>query len=1781
MIKTTSIFVKSARWLRLLALTALCLAAPLHAVNRSSDPDPDKPDDDPCTEVDESAGCVSFGFYFPILPLEEGLGDQQFRIVQREPSPSLFTPAGLDYSSVVLTYVASITDAADLPVGIAHEFEITNVKNEAMRFQVKDGESSGRTVAGTDEDYRVRLLDASGEPVASDPVSFRVIRKDSSQIDYPAFKGRTPQRFVTEQGRLIDLSTTLGSAVEVKLSEGFFRQIKSVSGLANIVVIDDFSYEIRLYTPDNSGIKGTEGLYEPTGDPYRTIQVVNPTGDPLDNDWVRIVDTQGPYEKTTDWRYVPAAKDWAMTRGGGLLTEQIIITEDTATGDEVKTVELRNENDELVSRKRSIIHEFPWGQEVVQETEDPDGIALTTTYGFVESTTADGYGKKNEIISPDGSWTRYTFDAEGRKISQIEPWLDSSVSAPANQAMETIYAYQALEPSDSVEDFDQRPRTVTERILGVEVARTYYAYFIDSLTGDYVEIEERTVQPSAAYGAPANLRTTRRYYGAATAPVENGRLKSIEYPDGTIETHSYSQNNPTGEYSADADFVETIDRLALVADTPTPVAGKSIRTVQTKDPRANLVSQTSYVYDGSDWQISDTMEQDYTAEVALRQFQLLETRRNGRISFSQTWNGRHIATRTDEFGTVTSFFYDPLDRLELEVKTGHGGRPDIFTTYDRSLGALDCGCDGERIMTRTAGGLELTSHKKTDSVGRHSETLDENGYTSNFSYIDNERVTTRTSPDGSTVVTEKHLDGRLKSITGTGVIPEYYTYGVHADGTQWTRVDTADATFHTIENISTATDLRYRKTTFDVAGRMIREESPAFTGGTITHTMEYNDRGLLAKQTETGRDDTLFEYDSLANLVRSGLDINANGSLNLASADRITETETLHQQDGAGHWFAVTTTTVYPETGSATAVKVATNKRRLSGFITDASLGTLASEQISVDVHDNETVRQTWIDHDAKTVTQLEDNPESQNNAFGDSVDSGDNNGDGFTWDVESVTINGLLVSRNSPTVLEPTIFDYDALERRISVKDPRHQNAATTDYYTSTRQIFTQTDADGNTTAFEYYDNGETGAGQVKAVTDARLQKSYFAYDDLGRQTHTWGETDYPQAYGYNAYGELATLTTWRDASDSIDFTTATWPAEAESEGGDTTTWTYDAATGLLNRKEYADTNGTDYTYDSANRLAVRTWARDGGLDTTYGYDAATGELLTVDYEDLDTADITYTYDRLGRQFTVTDATGTRSFDYDDATLQLDTETLDTTFYDGLELTRSYDALGRSTGYSLNDSASSALSAVNYSYESSGRLSTVSDGTDTFTYAYENNANLLASLTGPVHSVGYDYEGDRNLMTNVDNKVSGISMSVYSYQYNELGQRGARTQTIDLDLDGTADSNSTESFEYDKLGQIDYVLNDVYNDPKYEPNYSYDKIGNRSGDTVDLNGTTNYIPDELNQYDSVGGVLWDDPIDPTKGYDDDGNFIGDGSWQYTWNNENRLSSATNGTVTIDFTYDYQGRLVKKDDGTDIKVYVYDGWNRIATFDEDSSSVLSASSFFLWGLDLSGSMQGAGGVGGLLKEGDRYPLYDANGNIMQKLDGTGTAVMSVDYDPFGNIINGQLVGDYGFSTKPLVDDLDWYYYGFRYYDPVTGRWPSRDPIKRKEFFDKFTEGMSIFEKWEFEQGISINLYAAMHNSPIMELDVLGLFGCSRRGCDATWSCELTSEDWGGGNLYAWRFCTYTCQTLDSSSASGGCNSCSLGQSIPMQGGSKQTQRLVLRSFSCPDPETKSEFYDCN
>ena len=207
-----------------------------------------------------------------------------------------------------------------------------------------------------------------------------------------------------------------------------------------------------------------------------------------------------------------------------------------------------------------------------------------------------------------------------------------------------------------------------------------------------------------------------------------------------------------------------------------------------------------------------------------------------------------------------------------------------------------------------------------------------------------------------------------------------------------------------------------------------------------------------------------------------------------------------------------------------------------------------------------------------------------------------------------------------------------------------------------------------------------------------------------------------------------------------------------------------------------------------------------------------------------------------------------------------------------------------------------------------------------------------------------------------------------------------------------------------------------------------------------------------------------------------------------THQSENRLikvepTAPTAGDSKVGFTYDHQGRRTTKTvshfDGTvwslpETTAFVYDGWNLIAEI-----PAAGQNTYYTWGPDLSGSMQGAGGIGGLLAvttdSGTYLPAFDGNGNVCQYIDASdGSVAAEREYSPFGQTV--ALTGDkkdefsFWFSTKYEDAETGLYYYGYRYYSPELGRWPSRDPI--------------------VERG-GLNLYGFVCNAQIMTYDILG------------------------------------------------------------------------------------------
>jgi len=192
------------------------------------------------------------------------------------------------------------------------------------------------------------------------------------------------------------------------------------------------------------------------------------------------------------------------------------------------------------------------------------------------------------------------------------------------------------------------------------------------------------------------------------------------------------------------------------------------------------------------------------------------------------------------------------------------------------------------------------------------------------------------------------------------------------------------------------------------------------------------------------------------------------------------------------------------------------------------------------------------------------------------------------------------------------------------------------------------------------------------------------------------------------------------------------------------------------------------------------------------------------------------------------------------------------------------------------------------------------------------------------------------------------------------------------------------------------------------------------------------------------------------------------------------------GSWTNRFLYDGNRRLrIKKEYKAGITSptneirYVYDGMLPIQERNSANLPVLSLTR----GRDLSGKLDGAGGIGGLLARTDQafidpfHALYhaDLNGNVTCLINQEQIKVASYIYDSFGKVIgaSGPLAeaNKYQYSSKELQATSGLIYFGYRFYDANLQRWLNRDPLG--------------------EAG-GLNLFSFVKNSPTELLDSFGL-----------------------------------------------------------------------------------------
>ena len=662
----------------------------------------------------------------------------------------------------------------------------------------------------------------------------------------------------------------------------------------------------------------------------------------------------------------------------------------------------------------------------------------------------------------------------------------------------------------------------------------------------------------------------------------------------------------------------------------------------------------------------------------------------------------------------------------------------------------------------------------------------------------------------------------------------------------------------------------------------------------------------------------------------------------------------------------------------------------------------------------------------------------------------------------QTVAADGLMLSQqNHAGITETAARAYTAAGMTLTRTDGRG-NTTTIRTDLAGRAV-SVTDAAGNETVTQYDARFDLAA----VVTDALGNTVCAGYDARGRKTAEWGTGTQPLLLGYDEAGRLVSLTTFRAAQEGD---IAEDPSDRAD--GDTTTWSYDEATGLETRKTYADGTHVDKTWDAFNRLATETNAR--GIVKTCTYEQARGLPAGISYSDA-TPGQSFSYNHLGQLTQITDASGTRTFACNPYG-EPETDCLEA---NGLswQVSELYDGLGRPAGYELS-AGERRVQQARLSYDGKGRLSALAaEGMETpFSWTYCEQGGLVEQLAYPNGMTRVNtYENSRDLLSVIDYRRPGSANppARHEYDYDALGRPTRRRDTWN-----TAAPKTTRLFTYNSRGEL---VGDQLR-PGGRFGYQYDNIGNRK-EAFEFGSTTDYETDELNRY---AGIAGNGAAAFVPQYDADGNQTlvktSTGIWTVTYNAENRpvKFESEDGGTTVECAYDSMGRRFEKKvtvGGTTgfHARYLYRDYLQVAECDLTGETPALVRSY-LWDPSepqatrvLAMTRWEANGT--QVKE-HLYCMHDAMKNVTSLFGEARGRRALYEYRPYGGLVTseGNMAQEnkFRFSCEYMDDELGLIYYNYRHLNPRDGRWISRDPIMEQGGWNLFAfVGNNGVNRWDY------------------------------------------------------------------------------------------------------------------
>ena len=1281
-----------------------------------------------------------------------------------------------------------------------------------LYFKAQEGSSDASPIGSSRKsDYRVRLLNEDLTPNLQGTPAFMDM----------VLPGGMVLRFSSSTGEVVSVTSSSG---HVTSAEEYFSKVQvtyhqngslasvysRAQGLMRSIPEGD-RLTLEWFAPGKT-IPDGEGGFTVAGEPYKTA--VYETS--LENGVkvTHITNRRAGQEPHFIERREEGNKV-TIVKGEG--EERIVRT--------IERNALPDSKWERIERVQGINEEAPAScTRTVKKYTDGGWLTISRTEGYktpLARTTLYTYNDQFRVsleLKPNGGYTRYEYDEQGRTVLSAAPWAGGG-----ERGTRTTYADLRFN--------DFRPATETEVIIAedgeeTQLLKRTYTY------EDSPQVGRTTVTETALGSNQVHTSVEETYGEMAEYPYARGRRKMSQGVNGVQTVYSYEA---AAEYGAIHQVTETVQANGSI------VPGQSTRNVEYIAENGATTRKEQYVHTGKDWSLIASEDYEYDDEQRL----VKTTKGNGRTSTTE-WMCCGPLRETDEDGITTSYGYNSAKQLVETIRSATETTPETITSYSYDAA-------GRTIATRRdIGAMTTVESTEYDDLGRVISSTDVLGRVTRTEYSEDGLTTTVTTPAGATLITKKYYDGIDLFHGGTG------QRGIE---TQLELTEEGILTTTLSKGVILSRNLK------NGFGQITRQEQPNTKGSFIVTRNLYNGKGQsVCSQTEDLAP-IITEYNELGQAMKKTVLPDELHPDNPAK-NRITEHSSCYRfrEDGV---YQVQASTTYNADGLPLTQTTENMVSRLSAV--------LENKSITTDIYGQQSVQ--WTEYIAPTKrTQFSRIPTSNMVAEslvvdGFTVSQTDHSGIRSSQ-TRSYASTGMVLkqtdSRGNVTTTET-----DLAGRPVQTTDSAG-NVTTTSYLPCCDNPACITDALGGTVCYSYDIRGRKTAEYGTAI-----QPACFAYDEADRMisltTFSDGEGDITSdpsnrtdgdttAWLYDEATGLELKKTYADGSRiSKTYDELNRLKTLAKARGVVTIYTYASLTGELVSASHNDgTPGWEFTY---NHLGQMISVRDASGIRAFSYDAYGRTQQDTSFGTVESC-IQEEYDTFGRSAGCRLMVGTRTvqhshLDYDSkgGMIGINLEGLKSPFTWEYDQTSGFlNHLTYPNGMVRNNAYHPTLNLVTaigyrkgeedelatcheYDYDALIRPVQRRDSWDKTTpetvrdFTYNGRSELVEDRIGRGGSFNYQYDnlGNRKAARELEKEVAYESNPLN--QYTEIAGEGE-----DFTPAYDADGNQTRIMTSTGIWEVSYDANDrpvifTQEDGRTVITCSYDYRGRRFEKKVSVNG--------------------------------------------------------------------------------------------------------------------------------------------------------------------------------------------------------------------------------------------------------------------------------------------------------------------------------------------------------